>query len=235
MFLREASFFIYAAPRGRRSRQDLLSSSRKSTAFQHTEGRSPNSMKFPNIFTLFARKPRSTKTNGLLHARKRRLGIPNLERLRKQSSRRCVCVSRKGPDARASVAILAGNIPEWSVVDIASIAAGGVGVGIYPTSSAEQVDFIIRHSDSEFVIVDTIAQRAKITEFENVKEIFCIEDGTFATFLEFGRERRKEYLHQVEEIALNADPRTSRSWSTHRARRRAERRDAVTSLHTQLG
>ena len=108
----------------------------------------------------------------------------------------------------ASVAILAGNIPEWSIVDIAVIAAGGVGAGIYPTSSAEQCEFIIRHSDAEFVIVDTLTQRDKLksAEFEKVKQILCIEDGTFARFLEFGHERRKEYLPKVDEIGFNADP-----------------------------
>src|SRR5215207_2947510 len=64
----------------------------------------------------------------------------------------------KGLTKGASVAILTGNIPEWSIIDIATIAAGGVGVGIYPTSSAEQCEYIIHHSDAEFVVVDTAAQ-----------------------------------------------------------------------------
>lgn len=108
----------------------------------------------------------------------------------------------------ASVAILAGNTPEWSIVDIAAIAAGGVGVGIYPTSSPEQCEFIIRHSDAEFVIVDTLAQLEKIksVRFENVKHVLCIENGTFAEFLAFGRENRETYLATVEEIGSDAEP-----------------------------
>ena len=62
----------------------------------------------------------------------------------------------KGLTSGASVAILAGNIPEWTIVDIATIAAGGVGVGIYPTSSPEQCEYIINHSDAEFVFVDSV-------------------------------------------------------------------------------
>src|SRR5512132_3340223 len=61
-----------------------------------------------------------------------------------------------------SVAILMGNVPEWPIVDIATIASGGVGVGLYPTSSAEQCQYIINHSDAEFLVVDTRAQLEKV-------------------------------------------------------------------------
>ena len=121
----------------------------------------------------------------------------------------------KGLKRGASVAILAGNIPEWSIVDIAAIAAGGVGVGIYPTSSTEQCEYIINHSDAEFVVVDTASQLEKLSglELPNVKEIFLIEpldtlpDGRVSAFSEFlasGRERRHELMPRVEEIGLNA-------------------------------
>jgi long-chain acyl-CoA synthetase len=101
----------------------------------------------------------------------------------------------------AIVAILAGNVPEWSIVDIATIAAGGVGVGIYPTSSAEQCEYIINHSEAEFVVVDTEKQFQKLSgKFEKVKEIICLENGSFAEFIEFGRSKRTEYLLQIEAI-----------------------------------
>lgn len=120
----------------------------------------------------------------------------------------------KGLTKGASVAILAGNIPEWSIVDIAAIAAGGVGVGIYPTSSPEQCEFIINHSDAEFVVVDRQKQLEKLTALElpKVKEIFVIQEGppaaarvsAFGEFLSAGRADRDEFLPQVEEIGLKA-------------------------------
>ncbi|MFL6286379.1 MAG: AMP-binding protein, partial [Pyrinomonadaceae bacterium] len=55
----------------------------------------------------------------------------------------------------ASVCVLMGNVPEWPVCDVGTIAAGGVGCGLYTTSSAEQCAYIIKHSDAEFVVVDT--------------------------------------------------------------------------------
>jgi long-chain acyl-CoA synthetase len=116
----------------------------------------------------------------------------------------------------ASVAILAGNIPEWSIVDIAAIAAGGVGVGIYPTSSAEQCEYIVNHSDAEFVVVDTAAQLSKLSglELPKVKEILVIESqdtlpngrvSAFGEFLKLGREGRDELMPLVEEIGRSAE------------------------------
>ena len=54
-----------------------------------------------------------------------------------------------------------GNVPEWPISDIGTIVAGGVGVGLYPTSSAEQIAYIIDHSDAEFVLVDSREQLAE--------------------------------------------------------------------------
>jgi long-chain acyl-CoA synthetase len=114
----------------------------------------------------------------------------------------------------ASVAILAGNVAEWTIVDVATIAAGGVGVGIYPTSSPEQCEYIINHSDAEFVFVDTKHQLEKIwqsrAELPRVREIICLEENDSATnfkdFLQFGRQNRENFLSQIEEIGSNVKP-----------------------------
>ena len=86
----------------------------------------------------------------------------------------------KGLTRGASVAILAGNAPEWTIIDIATIAAGGVGVGIYPTSSPEQCEYIINHSDAEFLFVDTKVQLEKVLSIfgktRKLKHIICLEE-----------------------------------------------------------
>ena len=123
----------------------------------------------------------------------------------------CALLS-KGLTKGASVAILAGNVPEWTIVDIAAISAGGVGVGIYPTNSPDQCEYIIDHSDAEFVFVDTEKQLRKVADscgnLRKIKGIICLEDAEGATsyknFLEFGRQNRDEFLPKVEELGLNA-------------------------------
>jgi long-chain acyl-CoA synthetase len=143
-------------------------------------------------------------------------------------------LSAKGLTKGASVAILAGNIPEWTIADIGTIAAGGVGVGIYPTSSREQCEYIINHSDAEFVVVDTEKQLQKIIDISNplpkLKEIICIEktgeflfeavhlEGKFSVevkeipitnfndFLNLGQQHQREFPSQTESTSNSLKP-----------------------------
>ena len=124
----------------------------------------------------------------------------------------------KGLTKGASIAILAGNVPEWTICDIAAIAAGGVGVGIYPTSSAEQCEFIIDDSDAEFVMVDTIEQFGKLNGIlmPKVREVFLIGSGdvpntlptdrvsAFDDTLTLGRSKRVELMPRIEEQGYRA-------------------------------
>ena len=57
-----------------------------------------------------------------------------------------------GPGDR--VAILGGNRARWSISALGTMACGGVVVGVYPTCSAEQVDYILRHASAKVLIVD---------------------------------------------------------------------------------
>src|SRR5262245_32006241 len=46
------------------------------------------------------------------------------------------------------VTILGFNRPEWTIFNMAAIAAGGVSAGIYTTCSPEEVQYIVDHSES---------------------------------------------------------------------------------------
>jgi long-chain acyl-CoA synthetase len=124
---------------------------------------------------------------------------------------------RSGLTQGAAVCILMSNVPEWPVSDIGTIIAGGVGVGLYPTSSAEQCRYIINHSDAEFVLVDTLAQLEKILrvrdQLPKVKAVIALDetiasDGvmSYKNFLELGRQRRDAVLPVLEDRARNARP-----------------------------
>ena len=60
------------------------------------------------------------------------------------------------------VSILGDNCPEWLYADLATQAAGGISVGVYPTNSYVQVKYILDHSQSRFVIVKDQEQADKI-------------------------------------------------------------------------
>jgi long-chain acyl-CoA synthetase len=61
-----------------------------------------------------------------------------------------------------NVAILGFNRPEWCIFDVAAMAAGGAGAGIYTTCSPTEVQYIVHHAEAPFVLVENEAQWLKI-------------------------------------------------------------------------
>lgn len=170
-------------------------------------------MNFQNIYQLFKEQTAKYRGEAVFYSRENDdWKSQNWEDFEKQTENFACALLAKKLTKGASVAILAGNVPEWTIVDVATIAAGGVGIGIYPTSSAEQCEYIINHSDAEFLFVDSETQLQKVAQscgkLQKVKEIICLEETEKATsykeFVEFGRQNRAEFLPRVEEIGLNA-------------------------------
>ena len=62
------------------------------------------------------------------------------------------------------VAILAGNRVEWHLADVGALVNGGVTAPIYPTSSAEQVGYILGHSGARVCFVENDDLLAKVLE-----------------------------------------------------------------------
>jgi long-chain acyl-CoA synthetase len=62
------------------------------------------------------------------------------------------------------VAILGFNRPEWVIFDHAAMMVGSAPAGIYTTCSSEQVEYIVHHSESTVVLVETAAQLAKVKQ-----------------------------------------------------------------------
>jgi len=62
------------------------------------------------------------------------------------------------------VAILGENRPEWLICHMASMSIGGVTCGVYATSAADQVRYVVRHSDARILFVENEEQVDKILE-----------------------------------------------------------------------
>lgn len=62
------------------------------------------------------------------------------------------------------VAILAETIPEWLFTDMGILGNGAVSVGLYPTSSAAQVAYIVNDSGARFLFVEDEEQLDKVLE-----------------------------------------------------------------------
>src|ERR1041385_2023573 len=115
-----------------------------------------------------------------------------------------------------TICILMGNVPEWPISDIGTIIAGGVGVGLYPTSSAEQIAYIINHSDAEFVLVDTREQLQKVLsvrdQLPKVRQLIALDADSsesvtsYRDFIERGRRESARLGTFVKQRAESARP-----------------------------
>ncbi len=80
------------------------------------------------------------------------------------------------------VAILGFNRPEWAIFDHAAMMAGGAPAGIYTTCSADEVHYIIHHSEAMAVLVENADQLAKVTskraELPHLKTIVMMRGAT---------------------------------------------------------
>ena len=84
-----------------------------------------------------------------------------------------------GPGER--VAILAGNRVEWHLADMGALANGNVTVPIYPTSSAEQVAYILNHCGARLCFVEDDELLAKVLEVRGtlpkLDRVVVFDDG----------------------------------------------------------
>ncbi|MEZ4629375.1 MAG: long-chain fatty acid--CoA ligase [Deinococcales bacterium] len=85
------------------------------------------------------------------------------------------------------MAILCENRPEWLIADLAIQSIGAVSVGIYTTSSPQQVKYILEHSDAKGIILENAEQIEKWLEIApslpQVKWVIAIEPEGFGEAL----------------------------------------------------
>ena len=63
-----------------------------------------------------------------------------------------------------SVAVLSENRPEWVFADVGTQGIGAVAAGIYPTSPAPEVRYILEHSEAKVLIAEDEEQYDKAVE-----------------------------------------------------------------------
>ncbi len=74
-------------------------------------------------------------------------------------------MTRLGLDAGGHVAILSENRKEWVVAQLGLGMIGGVTVGVYPTSPAEEVAYLLGLSEARFVVCEDQEQVDKVLEY----------------------------------------------------------------------
>jgi len=63
-----------------------------------------------------------------------------------------------------TVCILGFNRPEWAIMQLAAMAIGGAGAGIYTTNSPIEVQYIIEHAESAVVLLENDGQWQKVNQ-----------------------------------------------------------------------
>jgi len=69
-----------------------------------------------------------------------------------------------GFNAGDRVCILGFNRPEWVLMDVGAMAAGGVPAGIYTTSSPTEIQYIAGHTECPVILVEDHSQWNKVKE-----------------------------------------------------------------------
>lgn len=86
-----------------------------------------------------------------------------MERVRKTALGLYALGIRKGDP----VGILSENCPEWTFADLGILSLGAVTVPIYPTSSPEDIRYIIQHANLKALFVSTEDLCQKVTSFQS--------------------------------------------------------------------
>ncbi|HEU5060723.1 MAG TPA: long-chain fatty acid--CoA ligase [Kofleriaceae bacterium] len=67
-----------------------------------------------------------------------------------------------GLEPGGTVSILGFNRPEWVIMDVAAMAAGGAAAGVYTTCSPSEVQYIVDHAESLVILVENENQYKKV-------------------------------------------------------------------------
>ncbi len=84
-----------------------------------------------------------------------------------------------GVTENTPVAILSSTRMEWTLMDLAVMAAGGICVPIYANLPQEHIEYIIRDSGSTIIAVENDALIEKIRDHETIKTIIQFEGGSY--------------------------------------------------------
>ncbi len=79
-----------------------------------------------------------------------------------QVSRAGRALIKLGFEPGQTVSILGFNRPEWVILDLAAMGAGGAPAGVYSTCSAEEVAYIVGHAESPLILLEDEGQWEKI-------------------------------------------------------------------------
>ena len=77
------------------------------------------------------------------------------------------------------MAIMGFNRPEWTMSDLAAMAAGGVPVGIYTSSASEQIAYILNNASVRLAVIENASRLERVMavrgQIESLERIVLME------------------------------------------------------------
>ncbi len=93
-----------------------------------------------------------------------------------------------GLEPGGRVAIMSRTRYEWCVLDFAVWAAGGQSVPVYPTSSADQVEWILRDSGTRFVVAESADNERTVRTAAAEARVWQLDAGGLGELKDLGRD-----------------------------------------------
>lgn len=118
---------------------------------------------------------------------------------------------KKGICKGDKVGIISTNRPEWTITQMAVTQIGAVLVPIYPTISAEDYHYILKHSEVKLLIMEGAEVMEKIKQIRaditNLKDLYTFVDRKdfpyWDQLIEFGRQNQNPTLLQERRDNVN--------------------------------
>lgn len=108
-----------------------------------------------------------------------------------------------GIEAGDKIAIIAGNRPEWNILDMAIMQIGAITVPIYPTISENDYNYIFNHSEAKIAIIEGLEVCNKINNIlpqtPSLKKVYTFINRDIFPYLEQLIELGKENPN-IEEL-----------------------------------
>lgn len=115
-----------------------------------------------------------------------------------------------GVKPKTRVAICAATRVEWALIDLATLSLHGVTVPIYPSNTAEEIEFIINHSEATVLFLETLAHLKSWKKIAprcpQVEKVICFEKSatdeptvmSWADFQELTNAVSQDQISKVE-------------------------------------
>lgn len=159
-------------------------------------------MKFSNLAEYFIyRCKQSPQKNAIGWLENEELKFLSFEAYQQKIQSISAGLSLIGIEKSVKVSILGNTCKEWHFADLATMSLGAVVVPVYHTYSSDEVEYILNHSESQFIFIESKEQLEKLSKISGTVLSKINKIISFKNF-EFSEEEAKSNIHQ-KVISLN--------------------------------